>query len=158
MDYLSTGATFDGTQLYRYTLSRRMSEGDKTMLVIGLNPSTATATEDDPTIRRCVGFALREGCNQYLMGNLFAYRSTQPEYLYSVIDPVGPQNDFWLKYMAKEADIIVAAWGAYPLAFERGKKVKELLASRTIYCLGKTKGGAPKHPLYLPKNTPLEEW
>ena len=156
--YLATNALFDESSLYRYTLYRRMTEGEKTMLVIGLNPSTATATEDDPTIRRCVGYAEREGCSKYYMGNLFGYRSTDPKNLYTIEDPVGMGNNFWLGYMAEQADIIVAAWGAHPLAVERGEKVKELLAPREIMCLGKTKSGAPKHPLYLRKDAPLEVW
>ena len=158
--YISADASFSADGLYRYSLYRAWDMNGKIMLVIGLNPSTATAVEDDPTIRRCIGFAKREGCGEFYMGNVFGLRSTDPKKLLEVDDPIGQYNNFWLKTMAREAEVVIAAWGGNPLAVQRGREIRELLQwiPRKIHCLGKTKSGAPKHPLYLRKDTPLEIW
>jgi len=102
---------------YRYSLGRRWTPGEKLLVVIGLNPSTADATQDDPTIRRCVGFAKRWGFGGLLMLNLFAYRATDPEELRGAIarglDPVGPLNDAKLLGFTDGCPALVA-WGSHP--------------------------------------------
>lgn len=152
---------------YRYTLERDwtsdqlpglvenvvsgLAVADAAVLFVMLNPSTADARFDDPTIRRCLGFARAWGYNRLLVGNLFALRATDPAALLVDPDPVGPDNDDWLALLAERAHMIVAAWGAHPIARERGPIVLDLLRSQApTYILGLTKDGAPKHPLYLP--------
>jgi hypothetical protein len=134
---------------YRYCLWRKWSkERSNYALFIGLNPSTADATEDDPTIRRCVGFAQRWGFDALCMVNLFAFRSTDPTRLYTARDPVGPLNDQFITKSARHAGRVVAAWGNRGGFMERDQLVARLvpLMSR----LGVTKGGFPRHPLYVP--------
>ena len=103
-------ATFSSCQRYRYTLWRRWSKGE-TVQFIGLNPSTADATLDYPTIRRCIGFAKTWGFGSLIMTNLFAWRATQPKDMLSALDPVGPDNDDALKVVYVHTVLTVAAWG-----------------------------------------------
>jgi hypothetical protein len=127
-----------------------------------LNPSTADAEVDDPTIRRCIGFAKREGCGSINVVNLFAYRATDPEALKGVADPVGPMNHKWLAWALEAARFkhttIVCAWGAHALAAAQADRFVERAAihSAPICNLGLTKAGHPRHPLYVRGDQPLE--
>lgn len=118
------------------------------MAFIGLNPSTADATLDDPTIRRCVGFAKAWGAGTLLMTNLFAYRATDPAALSKARDPIGPCNDEWLERVVGAADIVVAAWGNHGRLMNRASQVQGLFPGR-LHALALTQTGMPKHPLYL---------
>lgn len=144
---------------YRYTLEREWMTGQGRCLFLMLNPSTADARDDDPTIRRCIGFAQRWGHRTLAVGNLFAYRATDPAAL-STVPPhvaVGPRNDEWLRWLAVRSALIVVAWGAHAAAGERAREVLgDLLADREVFCLGTTASGAPRHPLYVKGDTELE--
>lgn len=156
---MQRGARFSDCRTYRYTLWRVWDDEGPKLNVIGLNPSTADENVDDPTIRRCIAFGKRWGFGRLVMTNLFAYRSTDPRGLATVEDPVGPDNDQWLREQAYDAAYVVAAWGAHPLAVARSKAVRPLLERYAVMCLGITRDGAPKHPLYLPKATqPVTYW
>ena len=142
---------------YRYTLHRAWNDDAPRMTYIMLNPSTADASKDDPTIRRCIGFAKREGCGGLNVVNLFAYRGTNPADMKAADDPVGPENDKWVGRIFATADgPRVVAWGADPFARERAARMGR--AWRNLMCLGKTKSGAPRHPLYVPADAPLVAW
>ena len=141
---------------YRYTLWRVWEDNRGYVQFIGLNPSTADETLDDPTIRRCVGFAKVWGYGAICMTNIFAFRATQPPDMFAATDPIGPENDFWLSRTAREASLIVAAWGIHGKYLDRNKDVMALIPE--MKCLRFTKGGYPQHPLYLPKNTRLLEY
>jgi hypothetical protein len=148
---------------YRYTLSRSWDYGNGTVNFIMLNPSTATAEVDDPTIRRCTQFARAWGYRRLVVTNLFAYRATDPAELRRVADPVGPENDWHLRYCAQhEAERVVLAWGAHGGYRKRDESVLALLAKHLPRiepaCLGVTKAGAPRHPLYLSASTPLQPY
>jgi hypothetical protein len=120
-----------------------------------LNPSTADETMDDPTIRRCIGFAKREVCGGVVIGNIFAFRATRPGDMKAADDPVGPENDAHLIQIMLEADgPVVAAWGAHGAHLKRATHVK-FLTEVPLVCLGKTKAGAPRHPLYVRGDAPL---
>jgi len=120
-------------------------------MFIGLNPSTADAQNDDPTIRRCVGYAKEWGFDALSMTNLYAYRSPFPEGLYGPEDPVGFHNDFVLRTQAKRADLIIAAWGSMAKMFgNRHEQVASMIPN--LHCLKLNKDGAPAHPLYLKKD------
>ena len=136
---------------YRYCLSRTWPTGRGTVLFIMLNPSTADAETDDPTIRRCVAFARRWGFQQLIVGNLFAWRATSPRELRQVGDPIGPENDRHLVEMSVSADAIIVAWGAHGGYRNRSQHVLGLLGS--VEHLGLTKQGHPRHPLYLRADT-----
>jgi hypothetical protein len=145
----SSSAVFSPCRRYRYALWRRWGEGPYVMFV-GLNPSTADETEDDPTIRRCIRFARDWGYSALVMTNLFAWRSTDPRGLLATDAPVGPENDATLRRLAADAGGVVAAWGVHGVIDDRAKRVVStgMLGSFTV--LGLTKDGHPRHPLYMP--------
>lgn len=150
-DDTTRGATVVGP--YRYDLWRTWSLADRpsTCAWIMLNPSTADATEDDPTIRRCVAYSKAWGHDQLVVRNLFAFRATDPRELLTAADPVGPDNDLWLTTGLAGVDRVVGAWGTgrYPrLAGERWRHVAALLAPLNPVCLRIGRDGQPMHPLY----------
>jgi hypothetical protein len=148
--------------LYRYHLGRSWDASLPSLTFVMLNPSTADADIDDPTIRRCIGFAKREGCGSINVVNLFAYRATDPSALKDAADPVGPFNPKWLQWTLDAArqnhTTIVCAWGAHPLAEAPGDAfINQGPANCAAVChLGLTKGGHPRHPLYIKGDQPLE--
>ena len=140
---------------YRYTLWRRWADGPSYVQFIGLNPSTASETEDDPTMRRLRGFAEREGFPAFCMTNLFAYRATDPKAMMAALFPVGVCNNDWIVRVSRSADKIVCCWGSHGTHRGQYEWVLRSLANRHLWCFGKTKNGQPKHPLYLKADTPL---
>lgn len=145
---------------YRYYLERQICIADplRTVGFIGYNPSTADGTVDDHTIRKEVEFARRWGYHRMIKANIYAYRATDWRKLFAVEDPFGPENPQWLAYIFQEAEIVVCAWGAMPFATDYAKSLTTWAMGRpTARCLGKTKRGAPRHPLMLAYSTPLEE-
>lgn len=152
-------AVFSPCRRYRYALSRQLdSTGRGTCAFIMLNPSTADASRDDPTIRRCMGFARGWGYHRLEVRNIFAYRSMNPTQLASAEDPVGESNDRALREASRASDLIICAWGAWRGGWERSRRVLEILGGVDLYCLGATKDGHPRHPLYLPSVTRLQPW
>jgi hypothetical protein len=141
---------------YRYWLTRTWDDSLPTLAIIGLNPSVADAEIDDPTIRREMDFARRWRFGGISKGNLFAFRSTDPRELRSALlaDPVGPENDAALLVIT-ERRLVLCAWGARGTFMGRDRHVMRMLAGRELVCLGVTKDGHPKHPLYLAGVTPL---
>ena len=119
-------------------------------MFIGLNPSTADETMDDPTIRRCIVFAKSWGYAGLCMTNLFAYRATYPKDMKAIEDPIGGMNDYYLKMLAENAGQIIAAWGVDGAFRGRDQQVRAIIAG--MDCLGFTKDGHPRHPLYLKKD------
>lgn len=154
-------AEFSECGRYRYTLTRKtkiVSSRPRHALFIMLNPSTADATKDDPTIRRCISFAEREGCTDLTVVNLFALRATDPKKLLNHEDPIGPLNTMRIINAIDKTDrnggIVVAAWGSHKMAQERGEFINKYFGNEFL-CLGKTKNGSPKHPLYVKSDAPL---
>jgi hypothetical protein len=137
---------------YRYALWREIPERLGELRPIGvclfvmLNPSTADANIDDPTITRCIRFAQRWGYRRLAVGNLYAYRATDPRELGRVEDPVGPDNYAWLDRLVAEADTLIVAWGAGGGSAAKGAHVDRLLEADAM-CLGTTADRYPKHPL-----------
>jgi len=146
---------------YRYALSRPAEVPPErgTAMFLMLNPSIADATLDDPTIRRCRGFARSWGCNGLTVMNLYALRSTDPAGLWKHPDPVGPENEYHLRLAAREYGDVVCAWGAHAKA-DRVAAVTSLLreAGARLWCLGVTASGAPRHPLYVRGDQPVLAW
>ncbi len=151
-----SGAIFSECRKYRYALWRRWNPQKGSCMVIGINPSTADESKDDNTIRRCIWFAKKFGYGSLVMTNLFAFRATDPKEMKGAMNPYGPDNSEWLRYFALRADCVIAAWGTHGVFRSRDKGVKRLLGKMS--CLGKTKEGHPKHPLYLSKETELIEY
>ncbi len=151
---MTKGAQFSECRRYRYSLWRTWREGDGHVIFIGLNPSTADENIDDPTIRRCIGFANRCGFGGMYMLNLFAFRATDPSVLMRApINPIGKENDLYLQKHHQPEGLTIACWGNHGRLMNRGDEVIELLGKEGLSCLGVTKMGYPKHPLYLPKDT-----
>ncbi len=134
---------------YRYRLERQWDGEKPKVAFLMLNPSTADAEADDPTIRRCIGFAKSWGFGALIVGNLFALRSTDPAALYSHADPVGPDNDKHLGAIARSAETIICAWGTHGAFRDRGRTVAEMLDGHNLAALTVTKDGHPGHPLYI---------
>lgn len=141
-------AVISACDQYRYLLSRRLSFSDRVVTFIGLNPSTADATQDDPTIRRCIGFAKRRDAGMLLMVNLFALRSTDPAALRIHAAPIGPENDFWIERAMSMADIGIAAWGNGGVLLDRSNTVSARYKGR-LEAFAITNANMPKHPLYV---------
>lgn len=160
MKYLSTAAGLSEDTRYRYWLQRVLPEGNGIVLFVGLNPSTADALNDDPTIRKAVGFAQRWGFRTVWMGNLHAWRATDPRQLGVVEDPIGPENRDWLVGMVQQATLVVAAWGSHRLHGTASTLAGWILSQEKTLCLGQNQDGTPKHILYLPYTTSLrhERW
>lgn len=156
-----SSAVIDETQMYRYVLKRIWGEKGKYITWIMLNPSTATAEIDDPTIRRIMTFSKTWGYDGIFVVNLFAYRSTSPDNLksnkskivYGKPIIIGPDNDSYIWEYAAKAKLVMAGWGTSGSLLGRDKQVVGLVSSLDLYCLGQSKTGHPKHPLYIKGNT-----
>lgn len=151
---------------YRYRLDRDVGMDGPTFMFVGVNPSTADANIDDATVRKWIGFTKRWGGRRFLVGNAFAYRSTDVRALSALSpgDAIGILNDWHLMRMAVEADVIVPCWGnsqkVPPNLRTRFAFLAEMLtgADKPIKHMGLTAGGDPKHPLMLAYTTPLTDW
>lgn len=145
------GAEFDRQLVYRYRLWRRWNPELGAVAWIMLNPSTADADEDDPTIGRCLGFAKAWGYGGIEVVNLFAVRGTEPSIIRRHRDPIGPLNDKHILQACEAAALVVAAWGNYGAWLGRSTAVKQLLHARRVCvkALDVTFDGEPKHPLYI---------
>lgn len=145
---------------YRYRLTRQWEEGTSLCFVM-LNPSIADADIDDPTIRRCIGFAKREGFGGIIVVNMFAFRATSPKDLPAdhATATGGQTNDRAILDACAEAKLVVCAWGvnATPDGIQQTTGLIRSI-DRTPLCLGATKAGHPRHPLYLKNDAPLIVW
>ncbi len=150
-------AMLDPSGTYRYVLGRQASQAPGKVLFILLNPSTADAVKDDPTVRRCVAFARQWGYGYVELVDLFAFRASSPSHLKIVREPVGPRNDGAIKTACDGAQKIVAAWGNHGSLFGRARQVALLLRpfKAKVFCFGLTNAGQPRHPLYLRKKSRL---
>jgi hypothetical protein len=144
--------------LYRYLLTREWDAKGRRVLFCMLNPSTADASKDDPTLVKCIGFARRWGFGSLAVVNLFAWRETDSTKLAGVRGLVGPANDAAIERAASSADRVVCAWGTKGTMRGRDRVVYELLASRAPHALRLTQEGAPEHPLYIPYDTKPTPW
>jgi hypothetical protein len=149
------GAIFDPTQTYRYCLWRSWSDAAKIGFVL-LNPNRADAELNDPTIRRCLGFAKAWGYGGLEVVNLFAFRAKTPQLLKQAIEPIGEENDRYLITLPERVDTIVFAWGNWGSLWGRDRAIVKLFSEQqNLYCFGTTKTGQPCHPLYLKRDEPL---
>lgn len=156
-----TGAVISPDGTYRYTLDRVWNAHLPTAVFVMLNPSTADADEDDPTIRRCIAFAKREGCGGLTVVNLYALRSTDPAALRTHLAPIGSKNAMWTcAVLCNDPRLVIVAWGADPSAVDRARYAAHTIAAHGLQpmCLGLTKSGAPRHPLYVRADQPLQPW
>jgi len=148
------GATIIGN--YRYNLWRIWDEQLPRVLWVMLNPSTADANQNDPTLRRILEFSKQWGYGSLEVVNLYAWRSPDPKTLLSASDPVGPLNNQHIIKAAERVARIVVAWGSHKSTINRDREVLALFSHREVYRLTVTRTGAPGHPLYVPSDTPLQ--
>ena len=150
-------AEFSDCNLYRYTLTRIWDETKPIINWIGLNPSTADAMLDDPTIRREMNFSRRWGYGGMIKTNLYAYRATDPRDMASAPEPIGRDNDLYIESVARKSNVIVFAWGTHAMARARAEYVAtKILVRRQAWCLGVTSEGFPRHPVRLRADLELE--
>lgn len=156
-------ASLGGAGRYRYSLQRAWDPAGPRALFVLLNPSTADAQQDDPTLRRCVGFARAYGAGGLEVVNLFALRAPDPRALDAAEDPLGPVNRRAQRRAVSRADLVILGWGATRIAEQEAPRFLACLerwraadrAAPPVLCLGTTRSGAPRHPLYVPGRTPL---
>lgn len=144
-------ATISGCGKYRYALYRMWDENRPPIVFCMLNPSTADAEQDDPTVRRCIGFAKREGHGLLVVVNLYALRATNPKRLREATDPVGPENDAAIAEACTDRRVVLA-WGAHRFARTRAASVAIRIgrvAAEVLRIGPPTDDGSPRHPLYL---------
>lgn len=149
--------------LYRYRLTRSFDDmpGRGPLCWVMLNPSTADAGADDATIRKCCGFARRWDFGGIVVINLFAYKSTDPALMANAKDPVGPENERFVREAASKAERVMVAWGNVPAALlARAAPILAALKAAHSFprCLGRVMSGQPRHPLYVPYTAIPEEW
>ena len=153
------GAEFSPCRTWRYTLWRHFKPDPQWLVAfIGLNPSTADETEDDPTVRRCIGFARDWGFDGMVMLNLFGFRATDPKVMKAAADPVGPLNNEAIALTTANVALTVCCWGTHGAFGGRDRWVSERMLHGKLKCFGLTKGGQPRHPLYLAKSTKLVDF
>ncbi len=150
------GAIFSPCRRYRYVLWRRWCDTGPNVFFIGLNPSTADECQNDPTIRRCLGFARRWQYGSMCVANLFAYCATKPDDLKRAADPTGPENRAWLTALASNADLVIACWGNMGVYQNRSSEVQRMLG--VVHCLRLNGSGEPAHPLYLKSDLKPTRW
>lgn len=151
---LERGAVLSDCGLYRYRLTRRWAAGSTCCFVM-LNPSTADAMQDDPTIRRCINFARAWGHGALVVVNLYAFRATDPMDLQRAEDPSGPDNAMYVERETARAGQVVVAWGAHPWA---RATIAATLVHRPAFALALNGDGSPKHPLYVRGDATPVEW
>jgi len=165
MSFTLTGATFSPCRRYRYALWREWDATKPTVVFCGLNPSTADETQDDPTIRRELGFARDWGFGRYVKVNAYGYRSTDPKGLWAVDDPRGEDNFLAIRVacfdaiIKREGGLFVACWGNN-IRERDAWELRRMLKTEGIrvHALKLTKGGFPAHPLYLLKTLTPRLW
>lgn len=158
-----TNALLSDDRVFRYWLLRQWNPAMRLMAVIGCNPSTADENDDDPTIRKVIGFATRLGFGGVLMLNVGAFRATDPKEWKASRDPFGPSNsiDHLHAYLFRwQPSLIIAAWGRPCVASQRGAHRAEEIKKNIIgmKCWGRNKDGSPRHPLMLAYSTELESF
>lgn len=162
MKRVKSTAVISPCGLYRYRLTRTWNGQLDPLVFVMLNPSTADAHVDDPTIRRCIGYAKREWCGGIVVVNLMAYRATKPNVLPKVDDPVGSANLDMLMVTLAGLDRAVVAWGGHRSArMPFARPSIEMVASCVdeMVCLGISENnGSPHHPLMQPTTAPLILW
>lgn len=156
-------AIMSADQKYRYRLTRTLNAMGDAVCFIMLNPSTADARQDDPTIRRCKSYVLAWGYGQLEVVNLFAYRATDPDVLYGMSKDmaVGPENDQHIAEACNASRLVICAWGNHGSLFGRATEVLHIIRAQqgalpmVLKINGKSK--QPAHPLYLKANVqPVE--
>ena len=151
---ITRGADFSEDKLFRFVLTRWWTDDLPSMTCVLLNPSTADATNDDPTNRKVLKWAIANNYGSLAFVNLFAWRSPSPAAMKKIKEPIGEGNDSKIKVWMNWGKIIVAGWGIHGPHMNRDKEV--LAMNDLWHCFGITKHGYPRHPLYMRDSTVLQ--
>jgi hypothetical protein len=155
----SSGAAFSACRRWRYLLWRRWDEAKPIANFLMLNPSTADEVQLDPSCTRARRYAERWGYGALIVTNLFGWRATDPDDMKAAHDPVGRANDRAILAAAREAAIVVCAWGNHGAHLGRSAAIRKLLGGQTeLHVLRMNDGGEPAHPLYLPAVLIPQRW
>lgn len=159
-DDTESEAVYSDCRRYRYALTRVWDADGPRVLFIMVNPSKATEVQNDPTVERCERRARTLGFGAFRVMNIFAWRETDPKRLRAAAHPVGTDNDRLLLDALPWADCVIAGWGVHGAHRNRGPEVAAMLrdAGAVLHCLGLTKAGHPRHPLYIAHATPPLVW
>ncbi|WP_373355374.1 DUF1643 domain-containing protein [Pseudoroseicyclus sp. CXY001] len=155
----ASAALYSSCGAYRYLLTRRWGAGPRALWIM-LNPSTADETRNDPTIARCEARSREWGLGGLAIANLFAYRATRPAALKAAAAPEGPANRAVISAALREDGPVICAWGVHGAHQGAGERLAAELAAEghALTVLGLTKGGLPRHPLYLRRTVRPEPW
>ena len=158
--FMERDAVISDCGKYRYLLRRAWDHGQPRALFVMLNPSTADASVDDPTIRSCIRLCRAMNYGSFEVVNLFAWRATDPRDLEKSPAPIGPDQEKITLAAISRCDLPILAWGAHKMARGKGNHLASLVRSYrpAVFCFGKTRSGEPKHPLYIKTGTPLETY
>ncbi len=150
---IAKGAVFSSDGKHRYALWRVWSNYRRPLMFIGLNPSKADHTLDDPTVTRMIRRADAAGFGGLLVGNLYSYVSTDPRILLTLDGCFNDETDHYLKHMSHLAEKVLCGWGSFKPAAKRTHAILSFFP--ILYCLGVNRDGQPKHPLYVSYDTPI---
>lgn len=159
-----SSAEFSPCQNFRYQLTRRWEYGSGMLTFCMLNPSTADASKNDPTVTKCIQWAKSLGFAGLHVVNIFAWRSTDPMAIHhkwrAGSDAIGPENDEWILSTARGSSMLICAWGNHGKLANRGMQVRRMLKDNGVmpHCLKVSKEGQPVHPLYQPYSLTPKEW
>jgi hypothetical protein len=156
-EYTDVDAVFGGDRTYRYRLSRTWDASRPTVAFVLCNPSTADATTDDRTVTRCVKYGAGMGFGRLVVVNLFALRTSSPADIDAHPNPVGPDNDAYLRAATAAADRVIVGWGNAGAKRGRSRQVVERLDT-TLYAIGTTNAGHPRHPSRTPYDVTIERF
>ncbi|MFZ1469675.1 MAG: DUF1643 domain-containing protein [Paracoccaceae bacterium] len=153
-------AVYSDCQAFRYQLTRIWNPAGPKALFVMLNPSTATESQNDPTVERCERRARALGYGAFRVTNIFAFRATDPRVMRAASDPIGPDNDAAITDSASWADQIICAWGTHGAHLNRGPRIEALLRTtqQPLFHLGLTQAGHPTHPLYIAYDRQPQIW
>ena len=155
-----SSAIFSDCGKYRYCLTREWDGALKRVAFVMLNPSTADEVKNDPTVERCERRARTLGFGAFRVCNIFAWRDTDPKLMKAALDPIGPANDAAILEACAWADVVVCAWGAHGDHMNRGAECETMMRTTgaSLYHVGLTKAGLPRHPLYVAYAVKPTEW
>lgn len=156
--FLERDAVISDCGKYRYLLRRTWNHDLPRVLFVMLNPSTADAEVDDATIRSCMRLCRSWNYGSFEVVNLYGWRATDPKALFAAAEPVGDRNDRIIETAIERCDLVIFAWGAHKMVNSRARAMRDLVLMHRpqVFCLGTTKAGHPKHPLYIKSGTPLQ--
>ncbi|KAA3619944.1 MAG: DUF1643 domain-containing protein [Calditrichaeota bacterium] len=152
---IQKGAILSKCKKYQYALWRIWDAEKPIVLFLTLNPSMKEENEDNATILKCVELGNKHGFGGVVIGNIFGYRTDDPNEFINVADPIGPENDACLERFAKQAQTVIAAWGARGTFMERHDAIIRKIPD--LHAFGITKNGQPLHPLSVPDDAKLQK-